>query len=283
MAAVNATMNATANFDLNTMNQMYAFTLDPVRTWTTNQAIMFPFLFAVPAEFLALIVDLLIWTLGRPRPELPGPPDEKRPALKFWDYFYIYFNRAIMLPFVALLNVKVIFYSQAVVFNMDDLNWYNGLVSFLIVFALADLVYYTGHRIVHRVRPLYVFIHKHHHQEAHPRRGWMDTCNAHPTDFFYTGISTSPMSVLWLMPKNSVHIVAIATCLYINAFVGALGHCRLDLNWGFFNTRFHAGHHALSYCNFAQNIELWDRLFGTYHELPMDKVTEQQQDKNHVD
>merc|ERR1712086_284804 len=57
---------------------------------------------------------------------------------------------------------------------------------------------------------LYTFIHKHHHGEAEPIRGWADTCNAHPTDFFYTGFCTSPMSVLWLMPKGSVHIYATA-------------------------------------------------------------------------
>ena len=52
----------------------------------------------------------------------------------------------------------------------------------------------------------------------------------------------------------------------MNSFVGSLGHCRLDLSIFFFNTRFHAGHHAYSKCNFAQNIELWDRLFGTYRD-----------------
>ena len=31
----------------------------------------------------------------------------------------------------------------------------------------------------------------------------------------------------------------------------------------FSNARFHAGHRANSTCNFAQNVELWDRLFGT--------------------
>eukprot|EP00040_Diaphanoeca_grandis_P016081 m.3644 g.3644 ORF g.3644 m.3644 type:complete len:64 (-) comp2555_c0_seq1:61-252(-) len=50
----------------------------------------------------------------------------------------------------------------------------------------------------------------------------------------------------------------------MNSFVGSLGHCRLDMNVGIFDTRFHAGHHANSTCNFAQNIELWDRLFGTF-------------------
>ena len=56
---------------------------------------------------------------------------------------------------------------------------------------------------------LYSFIHKHHHGEAEPIRGWADTCNAHPTDFFYTGFCTSPMSVLWLMPVSAlVHVAA---------------------------------------------------------------------------
>ena len=106
-----------------------------------------------------------------------------------------------------------------------------------------------------------------HPAHTEPIRGWADTCNAHPTDFFYTGFCTSPLSVLWLMPADSVHIVAIGACLWINSFVGSLGHCRLDFNIGVFNSRFHAGHHAYSKCNFAQNIELWDRLFGTYRSL----------------
>ena len=40
----------------------------------------------------------------------------------------------------------------------------------------------------------------------------------------------------------------------------------MDLDVVFFNTRFHAGHHGYAKCNFAQNIELWDRLFGTYRD-----------------
>jgi len=127
------------------------------------------------------------------------------------------------------------------------------------------------HRIVHANPALYNFVHKHHHQDAYPIRGWLDTCNAHPTDFFYTGFSTSPISVLWLAPLVGldVHIATIGVLLYSNMFVGALGHCRLDLDIGIFRTRFHAGHHAMFKYNYAQNIELWDRLFGTYKELPM--------------
>jgi sterol desaturase/sphingolipid hydroxylase (fatty acid hydroxylase superfamily) len=102
--------------------------------------------------------------------------------------------------------------------------------------------------------------------QSEPIRGWADTCNAHPLDFFYTGFCTSPLSVLWLIPEKSVHIYGIGACLYVNSFFGSLGHSRLDLNIGVFNSRFHAGHHAYSHCNYAQNIEIWDRLFGTFRD-----------------
>jgi sterol desaturase/sphingolipid hydroxylase (fatty acid hydroxylase superfamily) len=55
---------------------------------------------------------------------------------------------------------------------MDKMTLMNTLVSFIIVFSLSDLVYYTGHRIVHRFPLLYRWIHKHHHGEPAPMRGW---------------------------------------------------------------------------------------------------------------
>jgi len=218
---------------------------------------------------LALLIDGIIWAANDGG--LPGPPRNERKALTWTDYGYTYFNRLIGLPFVAFLNVRAIWGSPAVVWTMEKeaFTFMNTVVGFLFVFALADLVYYVGHRTVHKFPTLYGIVHKHHHGEPVPIRGWFDTCNAHPTDFFYTGFSTSPVSVLWLMPYLGVqiHIVTVAIMMYSVMFVGALGHCRLDFNLGFFNTRFHAGHHAMFKYNYAQNIELWDRLFGTYKDL----------------
>jgi len=250
---------------------LYQFMVEPVSTWTTSQMLMFPALFVLPAEMLAKLIDLGIWYMSS-RKGLPGWDDARAP-LGSRDHAYIWFNRMIMLPFVSFLNIRVIWASSAVVWPGADsvfeaITVWNSLFAFICVFALSDLVYYIGHRIVHANPALYSFVHKHHHGEAYPQRGWADTCNAHPTDFFYTGFSTSPMSVLWLMPAGSVHIATIACLLYVNMFVGALGHSRLDIDIWFFRTRFHAGHHAMFKYNYAQNIELWDRLFGTYKELP---------------
>jgi sterol desaturase/sphingolipid hydroxylase (fatty acid hydroxylase superfamily) len=257
--------------DLETFGSMYNYTVTPVSTWTTNQMILFPFLFVIPAEILALIVDAVIWAFNDGKlPRGKRGDRAERPPLPWKDWFYIIFNRTCVLPFISFLNIKVIWASSAVVYDFNNFTFFNTVVAFIIVFSLSDLVYYTGHRIVHHFPALYNFVHKHHHGESHPIRGWIDTCNAHPTDFFYTGFSTSPMSTLWLMPAGSVHIATIAAMMYVNMFVGAFGHCRLDFNLGFFNSRFHAGHHAMFKYNYAQNIELWDRLFGTFYkeELP---------------
>jgi len=271
VAAAAATVNGTVApaAEESQFMAMQKFMVEPVSTWSVNQMLLFPWLFIIPAEILGMISSSLIYFLGSSKTDLPYGKTTHVP-LGSTDLQYIWFNRLVMLPFISFLIVRTVWNSDAIVYDMDQLNMMNGLVAFIIVFSLSDLTYYTGHRIVHKHKWLYVFVHKHHHGEAEPIRGWADTCNAHPTDFFYTGFTTSPMSSLWLMPAGSVHIVAIAACLWINSFVGSLGHCRLDLNWGVFNTRFHAGHHAYSTCNFAQNIEVWDRLFGTYRDLDVD-------------
>lgn len=260
-------MNSTLAAD----SGMYDFMVEPVADWSVNQAALFPWLFIIPAEILALLIDGIIWAASDGG--LPGLPRGERPKLTWTDISYCYFNRIVMLPFVAFLNVRAIWASSAVDWALEKsaFTFSNTVIGFLAVFCLADFVYYVGHRVVHGNPVLYNFIHKHHHGEPLPIRGWFDTCNAHPTDFFYTGFSTSPVSVLWLMPFLGVriHIVTVAIMMYTVMFVGALGHSRLDFNLGFFNTRFHAGHHSMFKYNYAQNIELWDRLFGTYKELPV--------------
>ena len=47
---------------------------------------------------------------------------------------------------------------------------------------------------------------------------------------------------------------------------GSLGHSRVNIDIVFFRSRFHAGHHEFFTCNYAQNIEIWDKLFGTFRD-----------------
>lgn len=277
-------MNSTATLAAAGGDPMYSYIVNDVATWTWAQLALFPWLFIIPAEIMAGMSDTLIYFWGKGPLPSAVLPKYRDPALQWHpDIAYIAFNRLVVLPFLSFLIVRTVWNSAAVIFDMEAATLANTIGAFLVVFALSDFTYYVSHRIVHKVGWLYSFVHKHHHGEGYPRRGWADTSNAHPTDFFYTGFCTSPISVLWLMPAGTVHITAIMACLYLNAFFGALGHCRLDFNVGFFNTRFHAGHHAMSTCNFAQNVEIWDRLFGTFRPLPMKKGKFMKVEEAHTD
>jgi sterol desaturase/sphingolipid hydroxylase (fatty acid hydroxylase superfamily) len=243
-----------------------AFMVKPISEWTFYQAMLFPWLFIIPAEILGFTSYALILLRGGPESDLPHGPRTNQPLEFKWDWIYITFNRLVLLPIISFMIVRVVWNSSAVIWEPEKVSFWNGIGMFVVVFSLSDLTYYIGHRVVHRYKFLFRIIHSHHHKHSEPIRGWADTCNAHPLDFFYTGFCTSPMSVLWLMPEKSVHIYAIAACLYVNSFLGSLGHSRLDLDWGVFNSRFHAGHHAYSHCNYAQNVEIWDRLFGSFRD-----------------
>mmetsp|Transcript_21210 Transcript_21210/g.42112 ORF Transcript_21210/g.42112 Transcript_21210/m.42112 type:complete len:277 (-) Transcript_21210:336-1166(-) len=258
--------NLTATPTTGGMGGIYDFVWNDFSDWTLYQMLSFPVLFFVPTELLALICDGILHYCGMGLPLLPL---KKYPPMEFKDWSYVWFNRICVLPLISYIIIRSIQNAECIVWEMDKMNFGNVFIAFVVVFSLSDLTYYIGHRTVHKVPALYNFIHKHHHKESHPRRGWVDTCNAHPTDFFYTGFCTAPCSVLWLLPTGTVHIVAVLISMHCVMFVGALGHSRIDVNIGVFNSRFHAGHHALTFCNYAQNIEVWDRLFGTYKEISM--------------
>ena len=173
------------------------FLVQPFSTWTTHQILFWPFLFIIPAEILGWFTDLVVYCS-----KISLPP-EKRYVITMKGYVYITFNRLVLMPFLMLWFVRLSWNSRAVVWgSADALNVFNTLVAFVVVFSLSDLVYYTGHRIVHGNLFLYTLIHKFHHQDSTPTRGWIDSCNATPFDFFYTGVSTMPISTLWLMPDG---------------------------------------------------------------------------------
>ena len=129
------------------------YMVEPVSTWTTEQMVMFPFLFVVPAEIFGWFVNFLIWAIPS---TLPGPKWEDREPLAWSpDLYYIYFNRFFMLPFISWLIVRTVWNSDAVVYDMDQINVWNFLVSGVICFALSDFVYYAGYALFCLLLPLF--------------------------------------------------------------------------------------------------------------------------------
>jgi sterol desaturase/sphingolipid hydroxylase (fatty acid hydroxylase superfamily) len=233
---------------------------------------------------MVFVADLMLFAADRAAGVCVLPTKGSSPlVMRAWAY--VTFNQFVLIPFITSLVLRSVSVAPQIVWKWEDATFTNAVAFAALNFALSDLVYYTNHRIVHTFPFLYKTVHKHHHVfgGSLPERGWVDTANAHPLDFLYTGLSTCPVSTLWLLPHGSVHIAGVIAQLILNGVVGSLGHSRLDIElkvplpgqYGFhlFRSRFHAGHHALSMCNFAQNIHLWDWLFGTLVWWPTKPAT----------
>ena len=142
----------------------------------------------------------------------------------------------------------------------------NTPVAFWLLLVVDDMLYAPLHRFMH-LSSVYRFVHKHHHRNTFPARGYIDAANEHPVE------QISALSLHWA----AVHIVAHTAGLHVAA-VGlhfgfkALGACfnhtGYDVQISFlgidYSVRAHEMHHRKPNTNFAQYVMFWDRLMGTY-------------------
>merc|ERR1740138_720958 len=71
--------------------ELQAFMVEPVANWSWPQALLFPWLFVIPAEILGLISSSMIYLLGSPAKDLPHGKTTHKP-LGATDLTYIWFN-----------------------------------------------------------------------------------------------------------------------------------------------------------------------------------------------
>ena len=100
----NSTMDDSSGLSLPFL-AMQSFVVDPIETWTFYQALLFPWMFIIPAEILGLCSSALIYFLGHKDSDLPYGRTTFKP-LGITDYTYIFFNRLMVLPFISFLVVR---------------------------------------------------------------------------------------------------------------------------------------------------------------------------------
>lgn len=163
--------------------------------------------------------------------------------------------------------------------------------SFLLQFAgmliLSDLCFYLAHRLVHSLPWLWRFHSVHHSSE---QLDWIATYRVHPLDqILNSTIIALPGLALGFSPGPLLAYAMLyrwhAMLLHSNVKVelGALGKVIAT-------PRFHHWHHAdepQAYDkNFAGQLAIWDRLFGTAYEnvqLPSRYGTGEGLESNYVD
>jgi len=130
-----------------------------------------------------------------------------------------------------------------------------------------DFFYYFLHRFLH-IPAVYPFVHKHHHRQSLPRRGYFDAANEHPFEQI-GGLLCVWIALKIVLATIGMHGISILAFFGAYAAFAILNHTPYDVRlpniFGFaYSVRAHETHHRIPRSNYAQNTMLWDKLFGTF-------------------
>ena len=178
---------------------------------------------------------------------------------------FISFNRLTILPFFYHIYCFCAG-SENVDFGTQSLNLSNTLLALCAMFLAYDSVYHPFHRLLHW-KPLYPYVHKHHHQQMVPTRGNLDAVNVHPFEFVVG--EYMHIFAMWFVSSFlfRIHLFSIIAFVFIGGVVASMNHSRFDILWpGIIGIRYHDIHHSVYpfNLNYSQYTVLWDRFYGTF-------------------
>jgi len=130
-------------------------------------------------------------------------------------------------------------------------------------------MYYWAHRAMH-IRQFYALVHKHHHRQIMPERGYSDAANESPIEQII-GLAIVWLSLSFVSKTVGIHL--ITGCVFFPIFgIGAiLNHTPYDINLSpifclGYSIRSHETHHRIAIGNYGQHTMFWDKVFGTFQE-----------------
>lgn len=149
-----------------------------------------------------------------------------------------------------------------------------GWLQFLEALLVAELAFYTGHRLTHEVPWLWRFHAVHHSIEE---MDWLASARVHPIDqIFVKSATILPLYVMGFTEQTfGLYLILIAVqTLFVHANV----RFRFGpLRWVFSTPEFHHWHHAAEpqaiNKNYAGQLPLLDLLFGTLY-MPWRRMPE---------
>jgi sterol desaturase/sphingolipid hydroxylase (fatty acid hydroxylase superfamily) len=148
-----------------------------------------------------------------------------------------------------------------------------GIPAGVVLILLGDLLYYWSHRLSHRIGWLWASHYPHHSSTrlnflASLRQGWTDLLSG--TWLFWIVLSLAGIDPsIW----NAYFLALVVWQLWIhNEWIGKLG----PLEWIVVTPSHHRVHHAIDAyenSNFGGLFIVWDRMFGTFRDEGLDRVT----------
>jgi len=170
-----------------------------------------------------------------------------------------------------------IWFSPDVSRQVEDIGLINTIGSLWVMFVVMDVCYAPLHHIMHLPK-LYPLVHKHHHRQHFPTRGYLDAGNEHPIEHVI-GVLCTWAAVIAAVTLTQAHAVTIFVFFNIHAALAMLNHSPYDVEFDIipfllkYSVANHEMHHRKFTVNYAQYSMFYDHLMKTFavYEGPKEK------------
>lgn len=150
--------------------------------------------------------------------------------------------------------------------SLDDLGLANTLGALYVMFVVLDVCYAPCHHFLH-MPSVYPLIHKHHHRQHFPTRGYLDAGNEHPVEHMIGTLCTWA-AVTAAVSITGAHAATVFLFFNIHAALAMLNHSPYNIEFGAFGIRYsvanHEMHHRKFTVNYSQYCMWYDHLVETY-------------------
>ncbi|KAG7369304.1 fatty acid hydroxylase superfamily protein [Nitzschia inconspicua] len=181
--------------------------------------------------------------------------------LDYQSVIYLTINAIHEWVFVQRL-CHFIWYSPHVSLKVDDIGLTNTVGALVIMFIVLDVCYAPCHHLLH-LPAVYPLVHKHHHRQHFPTRGYLDAGNEHPIEH-WVGVLCMWASVLSAVHLVNAHAVVLFAFFNIHAALAMLNHSPYDVQFFGYSVANHEMHHRKFTVNYAQYSMMYDHLMGTF-------------------
>jgi sterol desaturase/sphingolipid hydroxylase (fatty acid hydroxylase superfamily) len=167
-----------------------------------------------------------------------------------------------------------IWYSPDVPKHISEVGLFNTVGALYLMFVILDLLYAPSHHILH-LPWIYPLIHKHHHRQHFPKRGYLDAGNEHPIEHVI-GVTATWGAVLSAVFLLQAHAATIFLFFNVHAALAMLNHSPYNVTWNVMGLRYSVGNHEMHHrkftVNYAQYCMWYDHGMKTYadYEGPAD-------------
>lgn len=162
-----------------------------------------------------------------------------------------------------------IWHSPQVSLEWKNVGVLNTVGALWVMFVILDLCYAPCHHLLH-LPSVYPLIHKHHHRQHYPVRGYLDAGNEHPIEHLVGVLSTWGASLAAAHGPTGVHGLTLFLFFNIHAALAMLNHSPYDVTFDIvpgivqYKVAHHEMHHRKFTVNYAQYCMWYDLAMKTF-------------------